>query len=228
MKSMPFARTIIGKALLSLSLLTLVVAIAATGQAQDESDEYWRLKGVIVKTKDGRELVGYVTAQPEIHCPTPEVDLVIYTEVYPVSKAAGLEYKVFFTTEAQKLTIKRDDVAKIIAARRPLDGQIADWQLATVHSPEAIKWITSEKPKVFQDRFDDGYSARLISYNREIGETELTKIADHIKQRIEKFGAKSWASDEEMSAAWSKEWSDIKRGLELRRVVMLDFMVSCC
>lgn len=228
MKSSSFTKTIIGKAILSFSVLTLVLVAVATGQAQEESDGYWRLKGVVVKTKDGRELVGYVTVQPDIHCPTPEGDLVLYAEVYQVSKAAELESKVFFTTEAQKLTIKRDNVAKIVSVRRPQDGQIVDWQLATVHSPEAIKWVTSEKPKVFQDRFDDEYSARLISYNSEIGEIELTKIANQIKQRIEKLGAKSWASDEAMAAGWEKEWSDIKRGLELRRVVMLDFMVSCC
>lgn len=228
MKSMSFAGTIVSKAILSLAALALLVVTGITGQAQEESDGYWRLKGVIVKLKDGRELVGYITAQPALHCPTSEEDLVLYTEVYQVSKAAGLEGKVFVTTEAQKLFFKQDEVAKIISARRPLDGQIADWQLATVHSPEALKWITSEKPKAFQDRLDDGYSARLISYNREIGESELTKIADQIKQRIEKFGAKNWNSDEEVAAAWVKEWSDIKRGLELRRVVMIDFMMSCC
>lgn len=223
-----FAKKLIRNGIWPLSVLTMLAVASVTGQAQEESDGFWRLKGVIVKMKDGRQLVGYVTTQPTIHCPIPQGNLILYSEVYQVSKAVGLDTRVFITTEAQKLTIKQDDIAKIVAARRPLEGQIADWQLATVHSPEALKWVTSEKPKVFLDRLDDGYAGRLISYNSEIGEAELTQIAERIKQRIEKFGAKAWASDEELVAAWDKEWSDIKRGLELRRVVMLDFAMSCC
>lgn len=222
-----FAGKLFGKIVMTISILTLLAVAAATGQAQDE-DMDWKLKGVIVKMKDGRQLVGYVIEQPAQHCPTPSEDLILYSEVYRVSKAAGFDRTTFVTTEAQKLFLKADDVAKIVVARRPFDGQVVDWQLMTVQSPEAIKWVTIEKPMAFVDRLDDGFTARLISYNREIDEKELEQLSLKIKQRIEKFWAKSWQNDDEATKAWEKEWADIKHGLELRRVVMIEYMMDCC
>lgn len=219
MKNAPVIKT-----MLTISVLTLLVTATIFGQAQDV-EMNWKLKGVIVKMKDGRQLVGYVIEQPAQHCPTPSEDLILYTEVYRVSKAAGFEGKTFVTTEAQKIFLKADDVAKIVVARRPYDGQIADWELMTVQSPEAIKWVTIERPKAYFDRWDDGYTGRLISYNSEIGEQELNSISQKIKQRIERF----WAKDKQNAGeAWEKEWADIKRGLELRRIVLIEYILDCC
>ncbi len=219
MKNAPVIKT-----LLTISVLTLLVTATVFGQAQDV-EMNWKLKGVIVKMKDGRQLVGYVIEQPAQHCPTPSEDLILYTEVYRVSKAAGLERTTFVTTEAQKLFLKADEVAKIVVARRPYDGQIADWELMTVQSPEAIKWVTTERPKAYFDRWEDGYIGRLISYNNEIGEQELNSISQKIKQRIERFWAKSEQGGDK---AWEKEWADIKRGLELRRIVLIEYIMDCC
>ncbi|MFN0111534.1 MAG: hypothetical protein ACKVZH_21935 [Blastocatellia bacterium] len=229
MKTKSFARKLFANAAMTISILTLLIVSAATSQvqAQDEScaSESGRLKGVIVKMKDGRELVGYAITYPAVVYPTPGEDMTLYTEVYSVSKAAGFESKTFVTTEAQKLFLKADDVAKIIAARRPFDGQVVDWELMTVQSPEAIKWVTIEKPMAFVDLLDSEYGGRLISYNREIGQKELEQLSEKVKQRIEKFWAKS---DQGGDEAWEKEWADIKRGLELRRVVLIEYIMGCC
>lgn len=229
MKTSSFVKKLFGKFAIGFSILSLLVIAAANGmaQAQEEFDAEWRLKGVIVKMKDGREQVGYVIGQPTQHCPTPSEDLILYTEVFRVSKAAGFERKTFVTTEAQKFFIKADQIAKIIPARRPLDGQIVDWQLMTVQSPEAIKWTTIEKPMAYFDRLDDDYPGRLISYNREIDDKELQQISQKIARRIEKFWA-SLQDKENSETLWEKEWADIKRGLELRRVVFLEYFMDCC
>lgn len=223
-----FAGKLFGKIMMTISILTLLAVAAVTGQAQEDetcSSGSGRLKGVIVKMKDGRELVGYAITYPSLDCPVPGEDMILYTEVYLVSKAAGFEGKTFVTTEAQKLFIQSGDAAKIIAVRRPLDGQIVGGELMTTQSPEAIKWITFEKPKAFIDRLDDGYAGRFISYNREIGQKELEQLSEKIKQRIEKFWAKNQQGGDDV---WQKEWADIKRGLELRRVVLIEYMMDCC
>jgi hypothetical protein len=224
MKNASVVKILFAKSMVNISVLTLLVFASVAGQAQDKELD-WKLKGVIVKMKDGRQLVGYVIEQPAQHCPTPTEDLILYSEVYRVSKAAGFERSMFVTTEAQKLFLKSDEVAKIIAARRPYDGQVVDWMLMTVQTPEAIKWVTIEKPMAAVDLLDTEYAGRLISYNREIGQKELEQLSEKIKQRIEKF----WANNQQGGGEdWDKEWADIKHGLELRRVVLIEYMMDCC
>ncbi len=221
-----FAGKLFGKILMTISILTLLAVAAATAQAQeDETCSSGKLKGVIVKMKDGRELIGYAITYPSVDYPTINQDLNLYAEVYLASKAAGFEGKTFVTTEGQRLYLKAEDVAKIIFARRPFDGEVVGSDVVTVQSPEAIKWMTTEKPMASIEMQEDEYGGKLISYNREISQKELGQISEKIKQRIEKFWVKSEQGGDE---AWEKEWADIKRGLELRRVVLIEYMMDCC
>jgi hypothetical protein len=237
MRPQRFAKHSLKLAASCLLALTLIPAGVAALPQDDLA--LFSMRGVIIKMKDGREIAGYVVHDPNLsddvkfpqvlldpNLRTPE--LYVYTEVYPVHKAAGFPEKRFVTTEGQRAIVQTDEVAKIIAVPRPHDGSIAYWAPPLLHSPEAIKWLAGEKPQAaFKDEMAE--IGTLISYNREIGEKELSRINEQIKKIDEKYSADT-SSDPVLAAqAYEKERADFIRQLERRRVVLLVFCEgSCC
>jgi hypothetical protein len=238
MKTMSNGNRVLILALIGMAAATALTFNRAAAAPDDNDDEPCaRLRGVIVQLKDGRELTGYVEwnpylfkegaqfpksliDQPSWKCPDEHGQLRLYAEVYPVARVLGIEGKLLVTTQAQMRALRASQIVKVTALPRQHDGYGVYGEIPLLPSPEAVRWLVSEKPQAVINE-STVFDGMLISYNREIGRRELEKIEEQIRQQFEK-------SEGESCSAAEKEWTETKRQLARRRVVALEIFYGCC
>jgi hypothetical protein len=222
----------------------LAIALFCQAAYADDLDGF-TLNGVIMQTKDGREISAYVRWSPALfqegaRFPGCLLDrktwqdfyvgdsLLLYTEVYPVAPGLGFEGRFLVTTAAQRIELPLAQVARITAIRRPYDGYGETGEVPTVHSPTALRWLTSEKPQAFAEDYDDLFG-KLISYNRAISQSELQQLLKQMKQweaqtrkQLERV-----QSEAESARIRRKAEADRDRLLARKRVVWLPIFMGC-
>ncbi|PYP89494.1 MAG: hypothetical protein DMF61_02145 [Blastocatellia bacterium AA13] len=187
------------------SMVTVLV-LSLTQVVSADCTSCFALRGVRIRLKNGRSLVGYVPwnsglfkvpdIDAESRFPTILLDpdawadfilkdqrhsFYLYTEVFPVSRYVSrvLSTKRFLVRmESGVLTLKTDQISTISAVRMQYDGYDADFEVP-VQSRAAIRWLMQKRPHaVLED--DLLVSGFMISHNSRIGRKKLERIRDSI------------------------------------------------